>query len=68
MQLQERIILNSELVGKNLNINSALEESLLELEQLGMSCVLCTEQIKAFSTLASGRDLLAVLRGVGRPT
>ena len=27
-----------------------------------MSCVLCTEQVKVFSTLASGQDLVAVLK------
>ena len=31
-----------------------------------MSCVLCTEQVKVFSTLASGQDLVAVLKRVGR--
>ena len=39
-----------------------VEASLLELEQLGMSRVLRNEKVKAISTLASGQDLLAVLK------
>ena len=53
---------------RNSNFNSALVESLLELEQLRMSHLLRTEQVKAISTLASGEDFLAVLKRVGRPT
>ena len=40
--------------------NSAVETSLLEL--LGMLRVLRNEKVKAISTLASGQDLLAVLK------
>ena len=50
MQLRERIILNSEMVDINSNFNSAVEASLLELERLGMSCVLRNEKVKAIST------------------
>ena len=50
MQLPERIILNSEMVDINSNFNSAVEASLLELERLGMSCVLPNEKVKAIST------------------
>ena len=47
----------------NSNIYSALdEESLLELERLGMARVLRNEQVKVISTLASGQDLLTVLK------
>ena len=47
----------------NSNIYSALdEESLLELERLGMSRVLRNEQVKVISTLVSGQDLLTVLK------
>ena len=46
MQLRERIILNSEMV----DINSAVEASLLELKRLGMLCVLRNEKVKAIST------------------
>ena len=46
MQLRERIILNSEMV----DINSAIEASLLELKRLGMLCVLRNEKVKAIST------------------
>ena len=42
--------------------NSAVEARLLELERLGMSRVLRNEKVKAISTLASGQDLLAVLK------
>ena len=49
------------MADRNSNFNSALEGSLLELERLGMSRVLRTEQVKAISTLTSGEDLLAVL-------
>ena len=42
--------------------NSAVETSLLELERLGMSRVSRNEKVKAISTLASGQDLLAVLK------
>ena len=44
--------------------NSAVETSLLELERLGMSCVLRNEKVKAISTLASGQDLLAAVEGL----
>ena len=46
----------------NSNIYSSLEESLLELERLEMSRVLRNEQVKVISTLASGQDLLTVLK------
>ena len=51
MQLRERIIPNSEMANVNSNFNSAVEESLLELERLGMSRVLRNEKLKAISTL-----------------
>ena len=44
--------LNLELADGNSNFNSALKESLLELDTLGMSHVLHTEQVEAISTLA----------------
>ena len=43
------------------NFDSALEEALQCLSQLGMSRGLRTEQTKAIHTLVSGGDLLAVL-------
>ena len=46
----------------NSNFNAALEESLLELERLGTSHVVRSGQIRAISSLASGQDLLAVLK------
>ena len=49
MQLRDRIILNSEMVDIYSNFNSAVEASLLELERLGMSCVLRNEKVKAIS-------------------
>ena len=61
-QLLERIILNSETADVNSNFNSAVEESLLELERQGMSRVLRNQNLKAISTLASGQDLLALLK------
>ena len=51
MQLWEGIILNSEMADVNSNCNSAVKASLLELEWLGMSCVLCNEKVKVISTL-----------------
>ena len=62
MQLRERIILNSEMADARVIFNTAVETSLLELEWLGMSCVLGNEKVKTISTLASGQDLLAVLK------
>ena len=62
MKLRERIILNSEMADARAIFNSAVETSLLELERLGMSRVLRNEKVKAISTLASGQDLLAVLK------
>ena len=62
MQLQERIILNSEMADARAIFNTAVETSLLELEWLGMSRVLCSEKVKVISTLASGQDLLVVLK------
>ena len=62
MQLRERIILNSEMADTRAIFNSVAETSLLELERLGMSRVLRNEKVKAISTLASGQDLLAVLK------
>ena len=62
MQLRERTILNSEMADLNSNFNSAVEASVLELERLGMSRVLRNEKVKAISTLASGQDLLALLK------
>ena len=62
MQLRERIILNSEMADLNSNFNSAVEASVLELERAGMTRVLRNEKVKAISTLASGQDLLAVLK------
>ena len=46
----------------NSNFNSAVEASLLELERQGMSRVLRNQKVKAISTLASGQDLLALLK------
>jgi len=43
------------------SFDSALEESLKRLCELGMSRELRTEQKDAISTLVSGKDLLAVL-------
>ena len=60
MQLRGRIILNSEMVDVRAIFNSAVKTSLLEL--LGMLRVLRNEKVKAISTLASGQDLLAVLK------
>ena len=60
MQLRGRIILNSEMADVRAIFNSAVETSLLEL--LGMLRVLRNEKVKAISTLASGQDLLAVLK------
>ena len=60
MQLRGRIILNSEMADVRAIFNSAVEKSLLEL--LGMLRVLRNEKVKANSTLASGQDLLAVLK------
>ena len=56
MQLQERIILNSEMADINSNFNTPVETSLFELERLGMSRVLRDKKVKAISTytLASG--------------
>ena len=51
MQLRERIIPNSEMADVNSNFNSAVEESLLQLERLGMSRVLRNEKVKAIFTL-----------------
>ena len=53
MQLQERIIPNSEMADVNSNFNTcaAVEASLLELERLRMSRVLRNEKVKAISTL-----------------
>ena len=62
MQLRERSILNSEMADARAIFNSAVETSLLELERLGMSRVLRNEKVKAISTLASGQDLLSVLK------
>ena len=62
MQLRERIILNSEMADLNSNFNSAVEASVLELERAGMTRVLRNEKVKAISTLASGQDLLALLK------
>ena len=62
MQLRERIILNSEMADLNSNFNSAVEASVLELDRLGMSRVIRNEKVKAISTLASGQDLLALLK------
>ena len=62
MQLRERIILNSEMADARAIFNSAVETSLLELGRLGMSRVLRNERVKAISTLASGQDLLTVLK------
>ena len=62
MQLRERIILNSEMADLNSNFNSAVEASVLELDRLGMSRVIRNEKVKAISTLASGQDLLSVLK------
>ena len=62
MQLRERIILNSEMADARAIFNSAVETSLLELERLGTSRVLRNEKVKAISTLASGQDLLSVLK------
>ena len=62
MQLRERIILNSEMADARAIFNSAFETSLLELERPGMSRVLRNEKVKAISTLASGQDLLSVLK------
>ena len=61
-QLRERIILNSKMADVNSNFNSAVEASLLELERQGMSRVLRNQKVKAISTLASGQDLLALLK------
>ena len=60
MQLRGRIILNSEMADVRAIFNSAVETSLLELA--GMLRVLRNEKVKAISTLASGQDLLAVLK------
>ena len=60
MQLRGRIILNSEMADVRAILNSAVETSLLEL--LGMLRVLRNEKVKPISTLASGQDLLAVLK------
>ena len=60
MQLGGRIILNSEMAHVRAIFNSAVETSLLEL--LGMLRVLRNEKVKAIPTLASGQDLLAVLK------
>ena len=46
----------------NSNFNSAVEASVLELDRLGMSRVIRNEKVKAISTLASGQDLLALLK------
>ena len=64
MQLRERIIPNSEMADGNSNFNSAVEASLLELEQLGMSCVLRNEKVKAISTpvLRQAKILLVQIR------
>ena len=62
MQLRERSILNSEMADARAIFNSAVETSLLELERLGMSRVLRNEKVKAISALASGQDLLSVLK------
>ena len=61
-KLRERIILNSEMADVNSNFNSAVEASLLELERQGMSRLLRNQKVKAISTLASGQDLLALLK------
>ena len=60
MQPGGRIILNLEMADVRAIFNSAVETSLLEL--LGMLRVLRNEKVKAISTLASGQDLLALLK------
>ena len=60
MQPRGRIILNLEMADVRAIFNSAVETSLLEL--LGMLRVLRNEKVKAIYTLASGQDLLAVLK------
>ena len=62
MQLRERSILKSEMADARAIFNSAVETSLLELERLGMTRVLRNEKVKPISTLASGQDLLSVLK------
>ena len=44
------------------NFNSVVKASLLELERQGMSRVLRNKKVKVISTLASGQDLLALLK------
>ena len=63
MQLRERSILKSEMADARAIFNSVVETSLLELERLGTSRVLRNEKVKAISALASGQDLLSVLKG-----
>ena len=60
MQPRGRIILNLEMADVRAIFNSAVETSLLQL--LGMLRVLRNEKVKAIYTLASGQDLLAVLK------
>ena len=62
MPLRERSILNSEMGDARAIFNSTVETSLLELERLGMSRVFRNEKVTAISTLASGQDLLSVLK------
>ena len=62
-KLRERIIqLNSEMADVNSNFNSAVGASLLELVRQEISRVLRNQKVKAISTLASGQDLLAMLK------
>ena len=49
----------------NLNFNSAVGASLLELERQEISRVLRNQKVKAISTQASGQDLLASLKPPG---
>ena len=46
------VFVNSEMADVNSNYNSAVESSLLGLERLEMSRVLCNEKVKVISTLA----------------
>ena len=52
----------SEFRNGGLKFELQLEESVLELERLRMSRVLRNGKVKAISTLASGQDLLALLK------
>ena len=62
MQLRERSILNSEMGDEERFLTLLSKQVFWNWNGLGMSRVLRNEKVKAISTLASGQDLLSVLK------